>query len=152
MSAESEVVEVTLESTLKSAETAEELTTKICSKAGFDEEEQHQIGMAVHESMINAVHHGNKNDTSKHVWLRFQLFPDRLEIHIRDQGAGFDLQRVPDPREAENLLKVSGRGIFLIRSFVDEFRVYNFQGQGTEVILVKHKNLKKKLEKRGKAS
>ncbi len=152
MSCEPESIEVTLESTLKSAETAEELTTKVCSQAGLDEEAQHQVGMAVHESLMNAVRHGNKHDTSKHVWLRFQLYPDRLEIHIRDQGSGFDLRRVPDPREAENLLKVSGRGIFLIRSFVDEFRVYNRQGQGTEVILVKRKNLRNKLEKRGKAS
>jgi serine/threonine-protein kinase RsbW len=145
MTAESEVIELTLASTLKSVEMAEELTTEVCSKAGFDEEEQHRIGMAVHESMINAVHHGNKNDASKQVRLRFQIYPDRLEIHIRDQGTGFDLNRIPNPLEAENLLKVSGRGIFLIRSFVDEFRVENLEGRGTEVTLVKHKNSRRKL-------
>ncbi|MGH9325146.1 MAG: ATP-binding protein [Terriglobia bacterium] len=152
MSAESEAIEVMLETTLKSAETAEELTAKICNKAGFDEDERHQIEMAVHESMINAVRHGNKHDRSKRVWLSFRLFPDRLEIRIRDQGTGFDLGRVPDPLEAENLLKVSGRGIFLIRSFVDEFRVYNLRGEGAEVILVKYRDLRKKLGTRGKAS
>lgn len=141
---------MTLESTLESVTTAEEVTTEVCSKAGFDEEEQHRIEMAVHESMINAVSHGNKYDAHKQVRVRFKTYPDRLEIHIRDQGAGFDLSRVPSPLQAENLLKVSGRGIFLIRSFVDEFRVEKLEGNGTEVTLVKRKNSKKNLDQGGK--
>lgn len=150
MSVDAEVIEMTLESTLTSADTAVEVVTKLCREAGFDEEQRDQVGMAVHESMINAVYHGNGNDASKRVWLRLQAFPDRVEINIRDQGSGFDLSRVPDPLESENLLKVSGRGIFLIRSFVDEFRVYHHEGHGTEVLLVKRKN--KNTEQRGKAS
>jgi serine/threonine-protein kinase RsbW len=140
MNTEPEIIEVTLESTLKSVEAAEEITEEICSRAGFSEETQHKIEMAVHESVINAVWHGNKNDASKHVWMSFQILPDRLEIRIRDQGTGFEVNRVPDPLEAENLLKVSGRGIFLIRSFVDEFRVNKIEGSGTEVTLVIRRN------------
>jgi len=131
------VVEVTLESDLKNVEVAEEISLRVASTAGFGEEDQHRIEMAVHESMINAIWHGNKNDHSKSVWLRFQIHRDRLEIRIRDQGKGFDLKHIPDPLADENLLNVSGRGIFLIRSFMDEFRVEQIAGAGTEVTMVK---------------
>jgi serine/threonine-protein kinase RsbW len=138
MTADTSVVEVTLESDLKNVEVGEEIARRVASTAGFEEESQHKIEMAVHESMINAICHGNKNDVSKSVCLRFQIYRDRLEIRVRDQGDGFDLDRIPDPLASENLLNVSGRGIFLIRSFVDEFRVEHIAGTGTEVTLVKH--------------
>jgi serine/threonine-protein kinase RsbW len=138
MNPESSVVEVTLESDLKNVEVAEEITLRVAGTAGFDEDEQHRIEMAVHESMINAIWHGNKNDSSKSVWLQFKIYRDRLEIRIRDQGNGFDPHRIPDPLENDNLLNVSGRGIFLIRAFMDEFKVENVNGAGTEVTMVKH--------------
>jgi len=137
MTPESSVVEVTLDSDLKNVEVAEEITRRVAGTAGFDEDEQHRIEMAVHESMINAIWHGNKNDSSKSVWLRFKIHPDRLEIRIRDQGNGFDPNHIPNPLENENLLNVSGRGIFLIRTFMDEFRVEHVTGAGTEVTMVK---------------
>ncbi len=127
-----------MESDLKNVEVAEEITLRVAGTAGFDEDEQHRIEMAVHESMINAIWHGNKNDSSKSVWLQFKIYRDRLEIRIRDQGNGFDPHRIPDPLENDNLLNVSGRGIFLIRAFMDEFKVENVNGQGTEVTMVKH--------------
>jgi len=137
MTSEPSVVEVTLESDLKNLEVAEEIVRRVAGTAGFSEESEHQIEMAVHESMINAIWHGNKNDSSKRVWLRFEIHKDRLEIRIRDQGVGFNLADVPDPCSNDNLLKVSGRGIFLIRTFMDEFRVKYLPGSGTEVTLVK---------------
>lgn len=148
MTAEPNVVEVTLESDLRNVEVVEEISRRVSTTAGFDEDEQHKIEMAVHESVINAIWHGNKNDPSKHVWLRFQIFTDRLEIHVRDQGTGFDLSQVADPLADENLLKVSGRGIFLIRTFMDEYRVENIAGCGTEVILVKRLNSDKSAQSR----
>ncbi len=126
-----------MESDLKNVEVAEEITRRVTVTAGFDEDEQHRIEMAVHESMINAIWHGNKNDSSKSVWLQFKILSDRLEIRIRDQGTGFDPKHIPDPLQSENLLNVSGRGIFLIRSFMDEFRVEQVNGAGTEVTMVK---------------
>jgi len=138
MTPEMSVVEVTLESDLKNVEVAEEITRRVAGTAGFDEDEQQRIEMAVHESMINAIWHGNKNDPSKSVWLQFTIHRDRLEIRIRDQGNGFDPHRIPDPLENDNLLNVSGRGIFLIRAFMDEFKVENVNGAGTEVTMVKH--------------
>jgi serine/threonine-protein kinase RsbW len=142
MAANASVVEVTLENTLKSIEVAEDITRRVCATAGFAEEDQHRIEMAVHESLINAIEHGNQGDASKHVWLRYQIFGDRLEIRVRDQGNGFDPSAVPDPRDEENLLNVSGRGIFLIRTFMDDFRVEKVAGAGTEVTMVKRLNLK----------
>jgi serine/threonine-protein kinase RsbW len=103
MTPEMSVVEVTLESDLKNVEVAEEITRRVAGTAGFDEDEQQRIEMAVHESMINAIWHGNKNDSSKSVWLQFKIHRDRLEIRIRDQGNGFDPKRIPDPLENENL-------------------------------------------------
>jgi serine/threonine-protein kinase RsbW len=140
MMVEASVVEVVLESNLKSVEVAEEIARRISDTAGFDEDNQHKIDMAVHESVINAIWHGNKNDPSKHVRLRFEIYSDRLEIHVRDQGNGYDPSQLPDPLAEENLLNVSGRGIFLIRTFMDEYRVENIAGEGTEVILVKRLN------------
>ena len=137
MTPDSSRVEVTLESDLKNVEVAEEITRRVAATAGFDEEDQQRIEMAVHESMINAIWHGNKNDPGKSVWLQFTIHRDRLEIRIRDQGRGFNPSLIPDPLESDNLLNVSGRGIFLIRAFMDEFRVENLNGAGTEVTMVK---------------
>lgn len=140
MTAETSVVEVTLESNLNQVEVADEVTRRVSTTAGFDEDDQQKIEMAVHESVINAIFHGNKNDETKRVFMRFQIYPGRLEIYIRDQGAGFNVNGVADPLASENLLKVSGRGIFLIRAFMDEFRVDCRPGVGTEVKMVKKTN------------
>jgi serine/threonine-protein kinase RsbW len=137
MPADASVVEVTLENNLKSIDVAEEITRRVCATAGFAEDDSHKIEMAVHESLINAIEHGNKGDASKQVGLRYQIFVDRLEIRVRDQGKGFDLSVLPDPLAPENLLKVCGRGIFLIRTFMDEFRVEKIKGSGSEVVMVK---------------
>ena len=140
MTADTSVVEVTLESSLSEVEVADEITRRVSTTAGFDEDDQQKIEMAVHESVINAIYHGNKNDETKRVFLRFQIHPDRLVIHIRDQGSGFDMRLVADPLANENLLKVSGRGIFLIRTFMDELKVDVRPGNGTELILTKKLN------------
>src|SRR5712692_3704377 len=89
MASGSSVVEVTLESTLKNIEVAEGIARGGCATAGLDEDDAYKVEMAVHESVINAVEHGNKNDANKQVWLRFEIFGDRLEIRVRDQGEGF---------------------------------------------------------------
>jgi serine/threonine-protein kinase RsbW len=142
MAPHASVVEVALESTLKNIEVADSIARSVCATAGLDEEETYKIEMAVHESMINAIEHGNKNDASKLVWVRFQIFGDRLEIRVRDQGEGFDASILPDPLADENLLKVSGRGIFLIRTFMDEVRVEQIAGRGAEITMVKKLNSK----------
>ena len=138
MTNEASTVEMTFESNLKYVEVAEDVVRGVCTTAGFEEEEENKIEMAVHESLINAIWHGNKNDPAKQVWLQFQIFGDRLEIRVRDQGNGFDPDHVPDPLAEPNLLKVSGRGIFLIRAFMDEFHLRRLEPSGTEVLMVKY--------------
>jgi serine/threonine-protein kinase RsbW len=138
MKSAASTIEVILESTLRNVEVAEETARSVSNKAGFDEEAGFQIEMAVHEAVINAIYHGNQQDPRKKVHIKFLISEDGLEIHIRDEGKGFDPAALPDPLAKENLLNISGRGILLVRKFMDEFRVENFPGRGTEVIMVKH--------------
>jgi serine/threonine-protein kinase RsbW len=144
MTNDTSVVEVTLESNLKNVEVADEISRRVTNTAGFAEDECEQIEMAIHESLINAIWHGNKNDGSKQVWMRLQIHEDRLEVRIRDQGEGFDIDAIADPLQEENLLRVSGRGIFLIRSFMDEFHVEKLREGGTEVTMIKRFNSNRK--------
>ena len=137
MTAEPRVYELNLESDLKNVEAADEMSRRASSTAGFDEDDRQRIEMAVHESLINAIWHGNKNDRSKKVSVKFEIFEDRLEVRVRDQGNGFDPTHIPNPLAAENLLNISGRGIFLIRSFMDDFRVEKAASGGTEVTMIK---------------
>src|SRR5579864_165240 len=96
-----------------------------------------QISMAVREAAVNAVLHGNAYDPDKKVKLDFERTRDDLVITIRDQGKGLDPAKIPDPLAPENLLKTSGRGIFLIRSFMDDVQI-NPSSAGTEIKLIKH--------------
>jgi serine/threonine-protein kinase RsbW len=127
----------TLESTLETVESAELAASRIAASAGFDEDQVMQIAMAVREAAVNAVLHGNAYDPAKKVTLDFERTPSDLVITIRDQGKGLDPDKVPNPLAPENLLKTSGRGIFLIRSFMDEVQIHPSQ-TGTEIKLVKH--------------
>src|SRR3974377_1825805 len=96
-----------------------------------------KIGMAVREAAVNAVLHGNAYDPSKKVTIDFERTSRDLVITIRDQGKGLDPEKIPDPLAPENLLKTSGRGIFLIRSFMDWCEI-NPSQTGTEIKLIKH--------------
>src|SRR6478672_8387563 len=115
-------VSYTLDSTLETVNSAEATASQLASEAGFADEDVMQIAMAVREAAVNAVLHGNAYDPDKKVRLEFERTGHDLVITIRDQGRGLDLAKVPDPLAPENLLKTSGRGIFLIRSFMDADR------------------------------
>ena len=113
-------VSYTLESTLESVNTAEQAALELAARSGFDEDECGRIGIAVREAMVNAIYHGNQYDPAKHVTVRLESTPESLTIAVRDEGPGLDPATLPDPLAAENFLKSSGRGIFLIRAFMDE--------------------------------
>jgi len=130
-------VSYTLDSTLETVNNAEETASRMASEAGFDEEEIMKISMAVREAAVNAVLHGNAYDPNKKVTLAFERTPDDLVIVIRDQGKGLDVSKVPDPLAPDNLMKTSGRGIFLIRSFMDVVEIHPSQ-TGTELKMIKH--------------
>lgn len=132
-----EKIQTTLESSLESVDKAEALVIREAANLGFEEEDQHHIGMAIRECMVNAVVHGNRYNKKKVVHLEVDTSGQELAVTIGDEGAGFDLNSLPDPTSPENLLRQSGRGILLIRAFMDQFDMHPRQGGGTEVRLVK---------------
>jgi serine/threonine-protein kinase RsbW len=127
-----------MDSTLDSVDSAEHSILGIAENMGFDEDERYRLGMAIREAMVNAVVHGNKYSTHKKVYLTVWQEAGGLKVIVADEGNGFEMARVPDPLEEENLLKESGRGILLMQAFVDELMVRRRSPAGTEVTLVKY--------------
>ncbi|MBM3820624.1 MAG: ATP-binding protein [Acidimicrobiia bacterium] len=108
--------------------------------SGLDEDALHWVGVAVRESVINAIKHGNANDERKKVHVEFTPLDSEgpgIAIRVRDEGPGFDPASIPDCLAPDNLLKSSGRGIFLIRSFMDEMVLQRAPEGGMEVVMVK---------------
>jgi serine/threonine-protein kinase RsbW len=133
-----EAVERYLESTLDSVDSAEEIAVGVAQRAGLGEEDLMKIGLAVRESMVNAVMHGNRYSTEKKVRFQATSTTERFMVVIADEGAGFVFESLPDPLAPENLMRTSGRGIFLIRSFMDDFQMRHLESGGTEVTLIKN--------------
>lgn len=104
---------------------------------GVSEESAFGIEMAVREAVTNAMVHGNQEDEAKSVEVILNCHENELEVEIRDQGRGFDPAEVPDPTNPENILKTSGRGIFLMRTFMDEIEWLNRPEGGTVVRMTK---------------
>jgi serine/threonine-protein kinase RsbW len=108
---------------------------------GLDEDSLHWVSVAIRECVINAIKHGNRSDTAKHVFVEFETATNakvpELAIRVRDQGDGFDPEMVANPLDPENLLKSSGRGIFLIRNFMDDVQLRRAPEGGMEVRMVK---------------
>ena len=98
----------------------------------------HKIGISVRECMVNAVVHGNRYNVNKKVRFSVSLHGGRYTVRIADEGEGFDFDLVPDPLAPENVMRTSGRGLFLMRSFMDEFEMAHLEHGGTEVTLVKY--------------
>jgi serine/threonine-protein kinase RsbW len=132
-----ETLERFLASTLDSVDRAEELAVGVAQRAGFADEDLMKIGLAVRESMVNAVVHGNRYSENKKVRLSVTQNGDRYTVRIADEGEGFDFENLPNPLAPENLLRTSGRGLFLVRSFMDEVQIRRLGPGGTEVTLVK---------------
>jgi serine/threonine-protein kinase RsbW len=135
---ELETVERFLDSTLASVDHAEEIAVGVAQRAGFEEDDLLKIGMAVRESVVNAVVHGNRYNANKKVSFSVVKNPQRLTVRVADEGEGFDYEDVPDPLAPENLMRSSGRGIFLIRSFMDELLIRRLEPGGMEFVLVKY--------------
>jgi serine/threonine-protein kinase RsbW len=129
--------EITLETQIESVDLAEEIATRIAASAGFVEEDQHKIGMSVREAVINAHNYGNQGLPEKRIQLIIELEPEKLVLHVVDEGKGFDPNSVPDPLQEENLLRTSGRGLFLMRAFMDEFAIQKAPHGGTELVMAK---------------
>ncbi len=107
---------------------------------GLDDDAMHWVSVAIRESVINAIKHGNKNDETKRVFVEFETATTdvpELAIRVRDQGQGFDPEAVANPLDPENMLKSSGRGIFLIRNFMDDVRLQRAPEGGMEIRMLK---------------
>jgi serine/threonine-protein kinase RsbW len=110
---------------------------KLALDAGLDEEQRFHVTMAVREAALNAVLHGNEYDPAKQITVSFENTGAALVFTVADQGKGLDPETIPDPLAPENLLRGTGRGIFLIRSFMDEVHFRQLH-PGTELTMVKH--------------
>ena len=103
------------------------LSDRLSVLAGLDEDAIHWVSVAVRESVINAIKHGNREDRHKHVTVEFVLTPrpkpDQFVIRVLDEGEGFEPEEIADPLAPENMLKSSGRGIFFMRSFMDDVAI-----------------------------
>lgn len=126
-----------LASTMESVAEIEAAAEKLAQSAGLDEDESFRVVMAAREAAVNAVLHGNNYDPNKQVSASFENTGNSLVITIADEGEGLDPEKLPDPLAPENLLRGTGRGIFLIRSFLDEVHFRQLH-PGTELTLVKH--------------
>jgi serine/threonine-protein kinase RsbW len=113
----------------------------LCRRLGFDEDSMHWVSVAIRECVINAIKHGNRNDSAKMVHVEFTSSHDPesggLTVSVRDEGEGFEPEEIADPLAPENMLKSSGRGIFLIRSFMDDVELRRAPQGGMEVRMVK---------------
>ena len=113
------------------------LSDRVSALAGLDEDATHWISVAVRESVINAIKHGNRGDRDKHVTIEFVLEPlhkpEQFTVEVLDEGEGFDLEEVANPLDPENVLKSSGRGIFCMRSCMDDVSLRRIPGGGMPV-------------------
>jgi len=96
------------------------LVEEAAGRIGLSEDDGVDLMIAVTEAVTNAIQHGNTEDESKQVHIRMEIAPSRVSIWVRDEGTGFDLKSIPDPRNPDNLLNESGRGILMIRAFMDD--------------------------------
>jgi serine/threonine-protein kinase RsbW len=130
-------ISYTLDSSLDSVNRLEQTAEEMAKSAGMDEDEVFRVSMAVREGAVNAVLHGNSYDPGKQITASFENTGSALVIKISDQGKGLDPAALPNPLAPENLLRGTGRGIFLIHSFMDEVH-FRLLHPGTELTLIKH--------------
>ena len=135
-----EHIDFSLPSTIDTVTTLEEAAEKMALRAGFDPDGASNIAMATREAVINAAKHGNGYDSEKQVKAAIERSAQAVTVRITDAGQGVDPDTLPDPLDPANLLRDSGRGIFLMRAIMDEvhFRQTN---PGTEVTLIKHRDM-----------
>ena len=135
--ADSEHIEITITSRFENIELVQVIAEHICESAGLDDDGSHWVGMAVREGVANAIKHGNRLDERKRVFATFEVVNSHLAIRIRDEGEGFDPNQVADPLNPQNLMKTSGRGIFYMKTFMDQIDFTFLADKGTELRMSK---------------
>jgi serine/threonine-protein kinase RsbW len=138
-----------LDSTLESVDRVEYLTLQLAEKAGFRDSSLEQIVLAVHETTANAVIHGNRYSREKKVSVAISIVENQFKITIGDEGEGFDPQTILESSSLQELLRVHGRGVYLSRALMDEYRVQFRDTGGAEVTLIKYLRPRKFVEHPG---
>ena len=137
-----ERVHLQLQSTIEVLDYVQHVSEDVARRTGLDAETVHWTSMAVREIVINAIMHGNKGVPEKHVFVDFEVVANGgghdLVVRIRDEGDGFDPSALCDPLAPENILSMSGRGIFLVRQFMDDVSILRAREGGMEVRMLKH--------------
>jgi serine/threonine-protein kinase RsbW len=135
-------VHLQIHSTIEALDLVQAVTEHIARGLGFDDESLHWTTMAVRESVVNAITHGNAADPAKIVFIDYLTTPESTPadfiVCVRDQGMGFDPDTIKDPLTPENMLHTSGRGVFLIRQFMDDVQIRRAPEGGMEVRMIKH--------------
>ena len=131
-----QVITLALPSSMQHVYLLDVVVTEILKEKGFNEDIQEQINLAAIEAGTNAIKHGNREDPSKKAIMQFLLAEDKLTIVIQDEGEGFTRKEVADPLDPENLLKSSGRGLFLMEAYMD---AVTYEANGTIIKMVKYK-------------
>ena len=124
-------------SAVRFVDTAHALAEKLAGQVGFSEDDALNLAIAVHEGVINAVVHGNRQDAKVPVEIRFDLLKRGIRVKIRDRGEGFDAEGTPDPTDREHILSTSGRGILMMRAYTDRVEFRRRPGRGMEVTMHK---------------
>ena len=134
-----DTTELSLPSRIETVAEAAAAVAEFVTRSGVSEDAAFGIDMAVREAVTNAVVHGNRQSEDKVVGIVLKNLPDAVEISVHDQGPGFNPNEVPDPTAEENILKTSGRGIFFMRSFMDEVDWFLPPEGGTTVRMLKRR-------------
>ncbi len=133
-------VRLVLPSDVKLVDLVHAATEKMAEFAGFDPDDALNVGLAVREAVINAMVHGNHQDPALKVRVTLKVGRRGLQAKVSDEGNGFDPNNSPDPTAEENLLNTSGRGLLLMKAFVDDVRFRRRASRGMEITLIKRKN------------
>ena len=130
-------VKLSIASEIRLVDLVHEASHTMAELAGFEEDEALNVALAVREAVINAITHGNQRDPRRMVGMTLTANGSGITVRIRDEGDGFDPTQTKDPTAGDNLLRTSGRGLLLIRAFVDEVKFRRRKGRGMEITLVK---------------
>jgi serine/threonine-protein kinase RsbW len=130
-------VKITIPSEVRLVDLVHEASQKMAELAGFEEDDALNVGIAVREAVINAIVHGNERDPSRNVDVTLEAGTTGVKASVLDHGKGFDHEATPDPRKEGNILKTSGRGLLMIRAFVDKVAFRYREGRGMEITLEK---------------
>lgn len=129
---------LSLASRFETIEVAERTLRELCDQASCSAEEQYWLVSALREALANAIRHGNRQHPDRRVLVDYCIEANRATIRVEDEGSGFDPADVPDPRQPENLLRPSGRGIFYMRQFMEQVEFSRSDTGGTVVAMTRH--------------